>query len=99
MHFLPFLKATQNTLARLLGTNEMILNRREAREQSAISQAIEASVKEKELYEKSRLFVSLKELDLKKIDAVPYSTLLYAAEWNVPMVYSLNDRPSKSGFH
>ncbi|GBM92517.1 hypothetical protein AVEN_105666-1, partial [Araneus ventricosus] len=39
--------------------------KREAREQSAISQAIEASIKEKELYEKSRLFVSLKELDLK----------------------------------
>ncbi|GBO43440.1 hypothetical protein AVEN_241713-1 [Araneus ventricosus] len=65
MHFLPFLKATLNTVAKFLGTNEMILNRRETREQSAISEAIEANIKEKELYEKSRLFASLKEFDLK----------------------------------
>ncbi|GBM84225.1 hypothetical protein AVEN_94425-1 [Araneus ventricosus] len=39
--------------------------KREAREHSAICQAIEESIKEKELYEKSRLFSSLKELDLK----------------------------------
>ncbi|GBN61968.1 hypothetical protein AVEN_214159-1, partial [Araneus ventricosus] len=49
--------------------------KREAREQSAISQAIEASIKEKELYEMSRLFVSLKEFDLKfdEIHIKPYA--------------------------
>ncbi|GBM73048.1 hypothetical protein AVEN_268526-1 [Araneus ventricosus] len=34
MHFLPFLKDTQYTVARLLGTNELILNRRERQESS-----------------------------------------------------------------
>ncbi|CAL1272698.1 unnamed protein product, partial [Larinioides sclopetarius] len=42
------------------------------REQSAISKAIEDSIKEKDLYEKSRLFTSLEELDMKTEDGCNY---------------------------